>query len=85
MDDEEQADTGTEVARLAIETGDDVNRPLSERDNEGKDCKSTSVCHCSGRRAKQDAGRSTRGSGEVVAKWQLRRARSKLRDEDDPR
>jgi hypothetical protein len=39
LDDQEEADTCAEVTRLAIETGQDVDGGLSERDNECEDCK----------------------------------------------
>ena len=36
LDDEENADTGAEVRGLAVETGDDIDDRLAERDEDGK-------------------------------------------------
>ena len=36
LDDEEQADTGTKVARLAVETSHDVHGSLTERNDKGE-------------------------------------------------
>jgi hypothetical protein len=39
LENEEEADTGSEVGRLAVETSKDVDGGGSERDEEGEDCK----------------------------------------------
>jgi len=39
LNDKEEADTGTEVLGLTIQSSQDIDRRLAESGNEGEDCK----------------------------------------------